>query len=216
MEDLVREMLDTVEQCKAKADEISTRPDGSTRYTLKTPASDGGGFLFLHLPMRESGQPAKELERKYGFTGLSGHYTLPEGLTATDLQAYTQVLDHERMRGDIGNRDMQQRMQKVIDRLTELNPQLKNLKPDPHDFDARFDTLMGIASDFSIRDMQSYLDGNSGRAARQNLEWAALETKIEATIALKWIPSLETLKSIDSQMEGAQVRRVSRPAQPTP
>jgi hypothetical protein len=207
MDDLAREMLDTVEQYKAKADDIVPQPDGTLRYFFNTRTPSG--ILMLRLPHRPCIQPPRNLEDRYGLTGLAAHYQLPEGLTATDVQAYVKTLRHAYLRGDIANGDMQQRMQKAIDGLTALNPALKELRPDPRDPDARFHVLQGIASDFTAKDMQFYIDGNSGGEARRIPAWAALKGKIDAQISIGWIPCLETMQAIDAQLKAIGPARLA-------
>ena len=200
MEALAREMLDTIEAFKAKADQTDVRPDGRV-VSVQTTRTPSGGLLYLYLPPRSFSQPPLELEEGYGFRNLAGHYKMPDGITAADLQSYGQVMLHAQMRDEITNREMQQKLQRVIDRLTELNPQLKELRPDPHDFDARYDTVLGIASDFNVKDMNFWLSGNTGTVAQQNPVWNAMETSIIGRgIPLKWVASMDTLQSVDAQL----------------
>lgn len=206
MDPQVRNILETVERYKAKADVIEQQSDGSPRHTLMT-RSPGGSLLYLYLPPRRFVQPPRILEERYGLSGLAGHYKMPEGLKAADLESYAQVMSHAQMRGDITNREMQKKLQDAIDLLAAHNPELKNLKPGSHDFDARFDILMGVASDFNVKDIQFYLDGNSGGVARQNPAWAALESKIQSRVPMAWIPSMDTMQKIDAQTEQRVARK---------
>jgi len=196
---IVREMYATIRRYKKLAEERKVGTNGKTHYVLQT--KSGVSTIPLYLPLRHFSQPPVQVEKKAGVTGIAGHYKMPRRLTPHSLQAYTQVLWHAEMRGDITEEQMLEKMGKVRALLEQDNPELKKLKIQPGDNFGLYDLLLGVASDFSTRDIQSWLDGNTGTVVRKDAAWAALNAKIEKTVPMFWVPSMATMQDIDRQLE---------------
>ncbi|MEZ0260217.1 MAG: hypothetical protein ACAH80_04365 [Alphaproteobacteria bacterium] len=192
-------MYATIRQYKKLAEERKVGGDGKTYYVLQT--KSGISTIPLYLPLRHFSQPPKKVEKKLGITGIGGHYKMPRRLTPHSLQAYTQVLWHAEMRGDITEETMLEKMGKVRALLEAHNPELKKLAIRPGDSFGLYDLLLGVASDFNTRDIQSWLDGNTGTVVRKDPAWQALNAQIEKTVPLFWVPTMETMREIENQIE---------------
>ena len=195
----VREVYATIRRYKKLAEERKVGADGKTYYVLQT--KSGVSTIPLYLPLRHFSQPPRQVEDKLGITGVAGHYKMPRRLTPQTLQAYAQVLWHAEMRGHITEEENLEKMGKVRALLETLNPELKKLTVRSGSAFDLYDVLLGVASDFNTRDIQSWLDGNTGTVVRKDAAWAALNAKIEKTLPLYWVPTMETMQHIDKQIE---------------
>lgn len=196
---IVREMYSTIRRYKKLAEERKVGTDGRTHYVLQT--KSGVSTIPLYLPLRYFTQPPRDVERKLGVTGIAGHYKMPKRLTAHTLQAYTQVLWHAEMRGDITEETMLEKMGKLRALLEIDNPEIKALKIHTGDNFGLYDLLLGVASDFNTRDIQAWLNGDTGTVVRKNPAWAALNAKIEKTVPMFWVPTMDTMKKIEHEIE---------------
>lgn len=196
---IVREMYSTIRRYKKLAEERKVGANGKIQYVLQT--KSGISTIPLYLPLRHFSQPPVKVEKKLGLRGIAGHYKMPRRLTAQNLQAYTQVLWHAEMRGGITEEVMLEKMGKVRALLEQHNPEIKKLKIQPGDNFGLYDLLLGVASDFNTRDIQSWLDGHTGTVVRKDATWAALNAKLEKTVPLYWVPSMETMQDIERQLE---------------
>jgi hypothetical protein len=196
---LVREAYATIRHYKRVAEERKVGTDGKTYYVLQT--KSGGSTIPLFLPLRSFRQAPLELEKQFGLAGIAGRYKMPKRLTAKTLQAYTQVLWHAEMRGDITEEQMLEKMNRMRALLETHNPEIKKLKIQPDDRFGLYDVLLGVASDFNTRDIQSWLDGNTGTVVRKDPAWQALNVKLEKTAPLYWVPAMDTMRDIDRQYE---------------
>lgn len=196
---LVREAYATIRRYKRLAEERKVGTDGKTYYVLQT--KSGVSTIPLFLPLRSFRQAPLELERKFGLRGIAGRYKMPKRLSPQKLQEYTQVLWHAEMRGDITEEQMLEKMNQMRALLETHNPEIKKLKIQPGDNFGLYDLLLGVASDFNTRDIQSWLDGNTGTVVRKNATWQALNQKLEKTAPLYWVPALETMQDIDRQYD---------------
>jgi hypothetical protein len=179
---LVREAYATVRRYRRLAEERKVGADGKTYYVLQT--KSGVSTIPLYLPLRSFRQAPLELEKKFGLSNIAGRYKMPKRLSAQKLQEYTQVLWHAEMRGDITEDQMLEKMGLMRALLEVQNPEIKKLKIQPDDRFGLYDVLLGVASDFNIRDIQSWLDGNTGTVVRKDPAWQTLNVKLEQTAPL--------------------------------
>ncbi|HYD19675.1 MAG TPA: hypothetical protein VEF76_14480 [Patescibacteria group bacterium] len=200
-DDLVREIHETLDAYVAKAD-MCFRHGGTVCNVLLS--QDGDTTMRTTYPRPFFNQPPLDFEKKWGVTGIAGHYRLPKGLTAPELQGYGEVLRHGALTGDISAEAMNDKLDQLISALAARNPTLKGINPGD-DFLGRYNVVLGVASEFNAKDIQFFIDtypdiaprNDSGRYERL---WEPLKG-----IDILWMPAPETLQSIAQQLNRAPV-----------
>lgn len=197
--EVVEEMLKSIEEFKKKAEFTTTLADGTKVHVVKSPMADGN-MLEMRLPLPDFQQAPLELEQQFGLKGVAGHYKLPKGLSAIDLQTYAMTQMHLEMRGEITKEVMEQNLTRVRTMLEKLNPQLKALETLPNSATGAYDVILGVASEFNPKDIQSFLDGKNGAMAARDTEWASLNNKLSTKMRMDWVPSMETMENMERQV----------------
>jgi len=201
MDDLVREIRETVELYKSKAAR-TFEEGGETRYVLNAFCADEKCKVDITFPRPYFYQSPVDAEMKYGFTGLSGNYRMLPGLPAIELQAYAEILWHAEMSGDITPREMNDRLGRVFGALAGLNPQLEKLRIPEDDKMALYNTLIGVASQYNPHDIQYFLD-TVHKPISSDPAYLKLWDNL-GEIEITWIPGPETLVSMDRQLAAQQ------------
>ncbi len=197
MDDLTRDVLQTIEFYKEEATAIQSLRYG-TYYSLCARCPVLGMEVKISFPRPMFHQPPLQTEARYGLKDIAGHYRLPEGLKPIELQAYVEIMAHTVRRGDISPDLMNDRFDELLTAITARNPKLEKLNLNPADVDARYDALMGIASDFNVADIQHFLDTkNADAVGDPSLE--AFNLKIGHNFWMPWIPAPETMASMEQQ-----------------
>ncbi len=196
MDDLVKEICETLERYKACATYAYIQ-DGVVSHVLV--AKEEAGFeLRTTWPRSNFYQPPCDLEKKFGMTGIAGNYKMPEGLTPVELQAYGEIMRHAELVGDISACVMNDKLDQLLGALEARNPQLGGLRQ-TDDKLSRYNTILGIASEFNPKDIQSFIDDYPG-LAKPDADYDAVWSRV-AHLQLSWIPAPETLKEIDRQLQ---------------
>lgn len=147
-------------------------------------------------------QPAVDFERRFGLTEIAGRYTMPEGVTASDLQAYALLF---KSRDPVAALDGLIRVTEV---LKELNPELHVLRYNQENVMSVFHIVMGVASAFNTDDMQHFLD-STGYAAlkmQSSPEYGSLcrafnKAATNQPLNMQWVASPSTLTEMRRQFK---------------
>ncbi len=197
MDDLVTDMLQTIEFYKDEATRTESLRYG-VYYSLCAICPVVGVEVKISFPRPMFHQPPLQTEARYGLRDIAGHYRLPAGLAPIDLQAYAEIMAHATRKEEISAEMMNGRFDELLAAITARNPKLEKLRLDPADADARYDALMGIASDFNVADIQHFLDTKKvDSLGDPSLE--AFNKKIGNNFWMPWIPAPETLASMEQQ-----------------
>lgn len=157
-------------------------------------------------------QPALALERASGMTGLSENYTLPENISAYNLQVYAQLVMQGKERGNPAvSQARLDKLSEVTALLVTLNPQLEKLQFDHSNGWKQYDVILGVASGFRVDDIQFYLDGNT-LTTEKTADYRTSMENVKKILDLQWIPSLPTLQAVEQQLSA----RISSMAAPKP
>ena len=175
--------------------------DEAIRYTIvdgqKVADLTRKGAILWTLPNLAFFQPPSEFEEQNGIQGVSCQYILPSGLLPRELYEYGQV-------ARLNDQDMHEKLNEVWEQLKKDNKKtLGRLKFDTKDTMQLYHVISGVASAFSPRDIQSWLDGERNvRALRKDRETESLMNKIETRFGrIRWVPCPETLRFIDRQID---------------
>ena len=197
MDDLTRDILQTIEFYKAEATPVTSARHG-TYYCLAAICPVLGMEVKISFPRPMFHRPPLQTEARYGLRDIAGHYKLPAGLDPIDLQSYVEIMAHATRSGEISAELMNDRFDELLTAITARNPALEKLRLDPADVEARYDALMGIASDFNVADIQHFLDTkNADAVGDPSLE--AFNQKLGNNFWMPWIPAPETLMRMEQQ-----------------
>lgn len=197
MDELVREMHGTIEAYKEKA-LYAYKQAGMVCHVLE--AQDEGFTLRTTFPRATFYQSPVQMEQEHGLTGISGGYKMPDGLSHLELQAYAEILRHAHVAGDITKDQMNDKFDQVLGMLTARNPQIAEIKPGSETL-SRYNTVLGIASEYNPKDIQHFLDGESaGNMLGTDPAYDAAWGKVK-DLTLTWIPAIDTLNEIARQMD---------------
>ena len=169
------------------------------------------------------GQPrylaqAVRMEDEYGLTGIAGRYKFVDGKEAPfaeyeyrqQFQKYSIADDFiksdnpycqqagETLKDSIP--DALKRVNKEIDKLKELNPELKALNYDNRNITEAYRALIGITSQYNVDDVNAYL--HSVRTGVRNQEVIERVEKMrKAGIRFGWQPAAKTIDKIEAQLK---------------
>ncbi|MCK4945332.1 MAG: hypothetical protein KAS59_03615 [Alphaproteobacteria bacterium] len=175
--------------------------DEATRYTIvdgqKVADLTRKGATLWTLPDLAFFQPPSEFEKQNGIHGFSCQYILPQGLLPRELQEYAKI-------ARLNDQDMHEKLNEVWEQLKKDNEKtLGSLKFDTNNTIQLYNVILGVASAFLPRDIQSWIDGNTSVSAlREEQETESLMNKIETHFGrICWVPCLDTLRLIDRKID---------------
>ncbi len=164
-------------------------------------------FNTAAAPARQS-RPALEFEAAQNLRGIGHHYTFPAGVDAPVLESYVMALSWSAYHRVTPQLPTLGALHKVIDTLVALNPVLDVLRYDRHNFMQAYHLAMGITSGFNPRDIQFFVDGNTGQVAKKDPAYRQRLLRAEETLparSLNWIPAPDTLDRIIKQKTAAAI-----------
>lgn len=149
-------------------------------------------------------QPPILFEQKSGLRNISAQYALPPNLSAAEIQDYAEILcitfNHKKITRDF----LRDRLAEVCAVIESLNPEITDLHYDRNSPIKIYDTIVGVCSAFTSRDIQFYLDGNTWKKAKSDPAYADKFNTIEQIAPLDWVPAPETL---DQMIEQHRLRK---------
>lgn len=197
-DDLVREIHGVLAAYVERANYVFCHKDTVCHVLL---SCEGDTQFRTTYPRPHFHQPPVDLEREHGFKGIAGNYKLPEGLKASELQGYGEILRHAAQAGELSVEEMNEKFDEVLLSLAARNPQLARLDPG-EDWLGRYNIVLGIASEFNPQDIQFFLDIYPDIAPKDDGgHYAKLWENIRG-LPLVWMPAPDTLISIATQMQG--------------
>lgn len=147
-------------------------------------------------------RPALLLQAEFGLTDIGCDYKMPEGIAHKKIEAYVLCLMWAYRQEQLPAAVFGPAMHELLDRMEDLNPELKRLRYDRTDARRLFDAAMGVTSGFNIDDMQFFLDGNYGYIAEKNPQWVAKHETVKRLLGIMgpgWVASEPTLDKIAAQ-----------------
>ncbi len=201
MDDLAREMIDTITTCMAKGVETRDPVTGKIHFLLVTIDSKDKSESRLEIPFPDFCQPPVDFEKKSGLKNIAARYNLPEGIKPCDLQDYAQSLRHGVMRNEIPADTAEDKMMQAYHALVARNPQLAELEPLTGKDLNTFHTLMGVASGFNVKDIKYWLNGGTLSKGLQDPAYAENMQKADRWCLTDWAVSPETLQDICTQID---------------
>jgi len=206
-DDLVREIHGVLDAYVEKANFVYCHKDTVCHVLL---SCDGSTEFRTTYPRPHFHQPPVDLEREHGFTGIAAHYKLPEGLKASELQGYGEILRHAAQAGELSVEAMNEKFDEVLLSLAARNPQLAKLDPG-EDWLGRYNIVLGIASEFNPKDIQFFIDTYPDIVPKDGAEhYTKLWENIRG-LPLVWMPAPDTLISIATQMQGQVIEQKPLP-----
>lgn len=197
-DDLVREIHGVLDAYIEKADYVYCHKNTVCHVLL---SCEGGIQFRTTYPRPLFHQPPADLEREHGFIGIAGHYKMPAGLTPAQLQGYGEILRHAAQAGELSTDAMNEKFDEVLLALAARNPQLAKLDPGT-DWLGRYNIVLGVASDFNVKDIQFFLDTYPDITPKDDKgQYTQLWENIRG-LPLVWMPAPETLIDIATQMQG--------------
>lgn len=163
MQTLSAHILGTIEDFRRQGQKMFD-PDIGAECSVLTFFSDSTHTQTTEvcIPNIDFHQPAVLFERKYGLTGISQQYTLPDGVSAADLQTYMILLYH---REDMTLEEKNIHSRELYNELVTLNPSLQNIQVDLQNFEQTNYLICGIASAFNVKDIQQFLEDTAANDA---------------------------------------------------
>jgi hypothetical protein len=202
MDSRTREILETIEAFRKQGVKKLNPKTGAEYSAVKFPLPGFNKPLEIAIPAQNFRQPSVECEKRWGLRGISGNYRMPEGLTHADLETYALLLAYS---GAMPEAARTQKLARAWALLEDVNPVLKEIRADRRDGDSLHFMLNGVASAFSVSDIQYFIDHQDKEPAR--LMWQS-ETYIfnkaakpDESRELQWAASPRTLRKITRQME---------------
>lgn len=197
MDPLVKEIRQVLQHYAAHAHYAYKHGNMTCHVLLAT--EDDGCKLTTTWPRPHFHQPPLQLEKALGVTGVAGHYHMPEGLHASQLQGYAEVLRHAATVGEMSWRTVDDKLDQVIGALTARNPELASLKPGG-DRLARYNIVLGVASEFNAKDIQYFIDFYPDLAVSPGGDYDRAWRHVQYHFPLSWIPAPETLFTVEKQI----------------
>lgn len=176
--------------------------------------------------------PALRFEEVTGIAGVGRIYKMPGGVSMQYMESLLPHYDFSaflmkkvipadeklRFAWGMSNEDIapfastaQDKMSLLIDRLCDLNPELKNVRFDRADFRACWHFTRGVTSGFNPEDIQFYLDDDKDDRAQANAylttgAYGRLNKRCEDIFGkdsniLRWDVSPETAARIDRELD---------------
>lgn len=202
-DDLVREIHGVLDAYIEKANYVYCHKQTVCHVLL---SCEGSTEFRTTYPRPHFHQPPVDLEREHGFKGIAGNYKLPEGLKASELQGYGEILRHAAQAGELSVDEMNEKFDEVLLSLAARNPQLAKLNPGD-DWLGRYNIVLGVASEFNVKDIQFFLDTFPDIAPKDDQgHYARLWENIRG-LPLIWMPAPDTLISIATQMQGRAIEQ---------
>lgn len=186
----------------------------------------GGNYLQNGVPKYTA--HAVRMENETGITGIAGHYRFLNGDSA-DIAEYNYrkrfqkyALAQGLMNSDEPfikqaaelifqkSPDVLPEVNAEIEKLTELNPELKRLNYNRRNFTEAYRALIGITSQYNTDDINAYL--HSLRTKRKNTD---IQKRMNALkpkgFRFGWIPSNETLLKIEAYANRSENQMLQTP-----
>lgn len=207
--DLAREIKSALAAYAAMGTVTRDPASGMTYSALQDPLNAG---MIIKIPDPAFYQPPVRLEEEHGLCGLAHHYTLPEGVTPQELQAYCWVLDYAAHAGHLSPEAHAEKLRDTFDIIAGLNKPLEVLDSKTARPGQVFDMLLGVASAMQPRDIAHYVKLTAGNRFEEQLAnpaHAAAYTQMALNINAmtpSWFPSLETIHDINRQFAERRTR----------
>lgn len=166
--------------------------------SLRLPFSAAAGSNPHHA------MPALTLAARCALRDIGAEYTLPRGLSPAVLEAYALTVHWSLRQGYIATTNARDHLLSAIQRLEDLNPQLRHLTYDRMDIRRCYDLVMGVSSGFHPDDIQFFLDGNYYNKAMGDPAYArtfAAASRALGDHDIFWVPSPATLERIIAQKQ---------------
>lgn len=180
-------------------------------------------------------KPAVAFEVHNEVTGIAGHYTFPEGMQASEYEAYKnftanlfQYYESPRESGFAIVKKQEpdpalvSRMKDEWQRLLELNPVLETLKFDTDNPWLLFDAIAGVACLLNVDDINFFLELKATserfdcmKLAYEIPDYAEMQRRIKdvaGDCSIDWVPSPGTQQKIYDQLSGRQSFVCTMPA----
>lgn len=181
-------------------------------------AYDRGGNYLVNGRPRYLAQ-AVRMEDEYGLTGIAGRYKFVDGKEAPfaeydyrkAFQRYSiadQFMKSDnpycRQAGETLKDKIPEALKginKEIDKLKGLNPELKALNYDSRSITEAYRALIGITSQYNVDDINAYL--HNVRSGKKNMDVLDRVEKIkkETGIRFGWQPAAKTVDKIEAQLK---------------
>ena len=171
---------------------------------------------------------AVRLEEMTGLTGIAGRYKFLDGKTPAEAEydyrkaflKYSIASSYLQSDDPVKARSAQKfeaeipsalvAVNKEIDKLSKLNPELKKLDYDRKDFIESYRALIGVTSQYNVDDINDYLrvlrTGVKNTQAQQSME----SLKKRYGLRFGWQPAVSTLKRIETGMAVLEKARAAR------
>lgn len=167
---------------------------------------------------------AVEFEDRTGLTGVAGRYKMPDNMSHPEAEytyrkKYQKFAHAYRILGrdeqsatpekkqaaelfvSVGDKALK-KLNKDIEKLTKLNPELKKLKADKNSFFERYHAIIGITSQYNIDDINHFVVGKLENNSKKDDEYMqrmdAIKDKVGGPIG--WTLSPPTLKRVEKQL----------------
>lgn len=121
---MFREITDEIHELIDKYSEASTMQTVEGRAYHAFPLYHSANQMFL---IGASESPVVKYAEKHSLKEIVGDYKKPEGLEFGEMQDYIVMLDDSLSRNNISKQEYRDRIDRVWNALTELNPELKNI-----------------------------------------------------------------------------------------
>ena len=199
MDDLVKEIRAAIDRFKTRGDVFTCEKTG--RATFKVTTAEAGMLDHeLYIPNPYFTQPPLALESRFGFSNIAGRYALPAGLDAENLQTYANVLRHQNIAGEISEAVYDGKLGEVLAALIARNSDLANIDIKEGVPQQKFDVILGVASAFNVKDIQSYLDGLDRGTAMRDARYKTAFESVQEVTRVDWTPCFSTLDNIARQI----------------
>ena len=173
---------------------------------------------------------AVRMEDEYGLTGIAGRYKFVDGKEAAfaeydyrkEFQKYSIAAEYLksdnqycRQAGETLKDELPEaldRMNGEIGKLTELNPELKDLNFNRHNVTEAYRALIGITSQYNVDDINAYL--HKVRTGNRNTDVLDRAEKIkkETGIRFGWQPAAKTMDKIEAQLKEKKLAKQQQTA----
>lgn len=197
MDPLVKEIRQVLQYYASRADYAYAHGKLTCHVLLAT--EEDGVKLTTTWPRPHFHQPPVQLEKALGVTGIAGHYHMPEGLHASQLQGYAEVLRHAAVTGEISYATMDDKLDQVLGALVARNPELGGLVPG-QDKLARYNIVLGVASEFNVKDIQYFIDYFPDLADPPGGRYDEAWRNVQKFHPICWIPAPETMFALERQV----------------
>ena len=169
--------------------------------------------------------PAVVLEKKYGISGISQQYVMPNGRDSLSMEAdYSEdnkrraygavvalllIEDRKHFKSflrKVWSRTLshdywRNKMKEDVRNLIQLNPVLKEIQCDLNDPHNMYNLILGVTSELNTDDIQYFLDCENGRQDRMEVLAATSKLRESKGIDIQWVPSPKTLAKITKFFE---------------